>query len=61
MGYLVVDAQILKEIGIRVDQEKQIVEFLGRKAQFKREIEFLEQLVKYKTNDDGIYPHLIIN
>lgn len=61
MGYLVVDAQILKEIGIRVDQEKQIVEFLGRKAQFKREIEFLEQLVKYKTNNDGIYPHLIIN
>lgn len=61
MGYLVVDAQILKEIGIRIDQEKQIVEFLGRKAQFKREIEFLEQLVKYKTNDDGIYPHLIIN
>ena len=61
MGYLVVDAQILKEIRIRVDQEKQIVEFLGRKAQFKREIEFLEQLVKYKTSDDGIYPHLIIN
>ena len=47
MGYLVVDAQILKEIGIRVDQEKQIVEFLGRKAQFKSEIEFLEQLVIY--------------
>ena len=60
MGYLIVDAQIKKDIQITDSNlDNQTISFIGKKGQFRRETEYLEQLVK--TKGTSIYNHLIVN
>ena len=60
MGNLIVDAQVKKDVTIlEINQETQEIHFCGKGFQFKRELEFLGKLKKYRK--DGIYPHLIVN
>lgn len=64
MGTLIVDFQIHKEVDLLKNHDilngkYGIVEFSGKINNFKREIELLKELIKYK--EGSLYFHYIVN